>query len=53
MINERGFETATALKSYVPRTIVDWNNLPDYLRKMDNIKLFKLSSNHGLKKMFQ
>ena len=39
--DERGFETATALKSYVPRTIGDWNNLPDYLRKMDNLKLFK------------
>ena len=39
--DERGFEMAMALKSYVPRTIGDWNNLPDYLRKMDNLKLFK------------
>ena len=39
--DERGFETATALRSYVPRIKGDWNNLPDYLCKMDNLKLFK------------
>ena len=39
---DRNFETATAERSFVPRTIEDWNKLPNYLRVMDKLKLFKI-----------
>ena len=40
--DSRKFETGTAKKSFIPRTIEDWNNLPNYLREIDKIRNFKI-----------
>ena len=37
----RNFETGTAKKTFIPRTIQDWNNLPTTLRTQTSLKLFK------------
>ena len=33
--DDRDFETATAMKSVVPRTVADWNELPHRLRGLE------------------
>ena len=42
LLDKRWFKTATALKTFVPRSIEYWNNLPDNLRCIDDKKQFKI-----------
>ena len=37
----RNLKTGTANKSFIPRTVQDWNNLPVNLREASNLVLFK------------
>ena len=39
--DKRNFKTATALKSFIPRTIKDWNALPADLTQTTDFKMFK------------
>ena len=45
--DDRDFETATARKSVVPRTVADWIELPQRLRGLEKLTEFKKSLKHG------
>ena len=37
----RNFKTGTAKKTFIPRAVQDWNNLPTSLREETSLVLFK------------
>ena len=39
--DDRDFKTGTARKTFIPRSIEDWNNLPVDMRTITNLQLFK------------
>ena len=45
----RNLETGTAKKTFIPRTIDDWNALPISLREIKSLRLFKIKLKNWIK----
>ena len=39
--DQRCFKTSTANKSFIPRTILHWNELPSWLKQIESVTKFK------------